>query len=174
MVSRLSVAISDQDHWQGPADAPLSLVEYGDFECPFCGDAFSIIQQVRRRLGDRLVFVYRHYPVPRVHPNAQRAAEASEAAAAQGRFWEMHDHLFRHQPSLAEPDLIRHAATLGLDADRFGRELHERMYAERVREDLVSGTESGVQGTPTFFVNGVLHTGPWDVRALLAALERHP
>src|SRR5579884_108501 len=125
--------VSPRDHARGPADAPLTLVEYGDFECPFCGDAFGIVEDVRRQLGDRLRFVFRHFPVPAVHPYASRAAEAAEAAAAQGKFWELHDFLYARQPSLAERDLIRYAGELGLDVDRFQRDLRERVYAERVR-----------------------------------------
>jgi Na+:H+ antiporter, NhaA family len=168
--TRLDPPLSDRDHTQGPPDAPFVLVEYGDFECPFCGDAFGTVKEVQRRLGERLLFAFRHFPLPRVHPHAQRAAEAAEAAAAQGAFWPMHDYLYTHQPSLAEPDLIRDAAALGLDVDRFAEELRTRRYADRVREDARSGERSGVTGTPTFFVNGVRHDGPWDARTLVAAL----
>jgi NhaA family Na+:H+ antiporter len=172
--TRLDPPLSERDHTLGPPDAQLVLVEYGDFECPFCGDAFGIVKEVQRRLGDRLRFAFRHFPVTRVHPHAQRAAEAAEAAAAQGAFWPMHDYLYTHQPSLAEPDLIRHAATLGLDVERFAEDLQSRRYADRVRADVLSGERSGVTGTPTFFVNGDRHQGPWDVRALVAALTGPP
>ncbi|MEA2528231.1 MAG: formate-nitrite transporter family protein [Thermomicrobiales bacterium] len=169
-LATLDPPVSDRDHILGPPDAPLTLVEYADFECPFCGDAFGIVKAVRSRLGDQLRFVFRHFPVPQVHPHAQRAAEAAEAAAAQGKFWEMHDYLFTHQPSLEGPDLIRYAGSLGLDAERFAGELRDRAYAARVREDVTSGASSGVEGTPTFFVNGRRHQGRWDVRTLVAAL----
>ena len=159
------------EHVLGNPDAPVTVLEYADFECPFCGDAFAVVEEIRRRLGDRLRFVFRHFPVPAIHPNARRAAEAAEAAAAQGAFWPMHDLLYGRQPSLAEPDLVRYAAELGLEAERFGRELRERAHAERVAEDLRSGERSGVQGTPTFFVNGTRHDGPWSLRELLAAVE---
>jgi protein-disulfide isomerase len=169
--TQLTPPIGEHDHVQGPAGAPITLVEYADFECPFCGDAFAIVREVQRRLGDRLRFVFRHFPDPSVHPRAQRAAEAAEAAAAQGSFWAMHDYLFTHQPSLAEPDLIRYAELLGLDADRFARDLRDGTYADRVREDIASGRQSGVAGTPTFFINGRLHKGSWDLKPLLAALQ---
>lgn len=167
----LSPPVSERDHARGPADAPLTLVEYGDFECPFCGDAFGIVEDLRRRFGGRLRFVFRHFPVPAVHPYAQRAAEAAEAAAAQGKFWEMHDFLYAHQPSLAERDLIRYAGELGLDQARFKHDLQERVHADRVREDVLSGELSGVRYTPSFFINGRHHRGAWDRRALQAALE---
>jgi protein-disulfide isomerase len=168
---QLTPPIGERDHIQGLADAPVTLVEYADFECPFCGDAFAIVREAQRRLSDRLRFVYRHFPVPSVHPHAQRAAEATEAAAAQGSFWAMHDYLFTHQPSLAEPDLIRYAGLLGLDVDRFARDLRDGSFAARVREDLASGRQSGVSSTPTFFINGRRHDGSWDLKPLLAALE---
>lgn len=168
---QLTPPVGEHDHVQGPVDAPVTLVEYADFECPFCGDAFSIVREAQRRLGARLRVVFRHFPDPAVHPRAQRAAEAAEAAAAQGSFWPMHDYLFTHQPSLAEPDLIRYAALLGLDVERFARELRDGTHAARVRDDLASGRESGVAGTPTFFINGRLHEGSWDLKPLLAALE---
>ena len=169
--SDLVPPVSARDHARGPAAAPLTLVEYGDFECPFCGDAFGVVEAVRRQLGARLRFVFRHFPVPAVHPYALRAAEAAEAAAAQGRFWEWHDFLYARQPALAERDLLRYAGELDLDVERFQRELRERVHAERVREDVLSGELSGVAYTPTFFVNGRRHAGAWDRRALLAALE---
>jgi protein-disulfide isomerase len=156
---------------QGPAGAPITPVEYADFECPFCGDAFAIVREAQRRLGDRLRFVFRHFPDPSVHPRAQRAAEAAEAAAAQGSFWAMHDYLFTHQSSLAEPELIRYSGLLGLDVDRFARDLRDGSFSARVREDVASGRQSGVTGTPTFFINGRRHEGSWDLKPLLAALE---
>lgn len=169
--SRLAPPIGERDHVQGPAGASITLVEYGDFECPFCGDAFAIVREAQRRFGDRLRVVFRHFPVPAVHPHAQRAAEAAEAAAAQGSFWAMHDYLFTHQPSLAQPDLIRYADLLGLDVDRFARELRDGTFAARVQEDVSSGRQSGVAGTPTFFINGRRHEESWDLKPLLAALN---
>jgi protein-disulfide isomerase len=167
--TRLSVVVGERDHIRGPADAPITLVEYGDFECPFCGMAYPVVRELRRRLGDRLRVVFRYFPLRNEHPHAQHAAEAAEAAAAQGKFWEMHDLLFEHQQALDDADLIRYAAELGLDTDRFRRELTEHRYRDRVQEDLLSGLHSGVRGTPTFFVNGVRHEGRWELEDLLAA-----
>jgi Na+/H+ antiporter NhaA len=160
-----------RDHIRGPVDAPLTLVEYGDFECPFCGRATGSVEEVRRMFGDRLRYVFRHSPLVDVHPNARLAAEASEAAAAQGRFWEMHDQLFRHQDRLRPRDLLDHAAAIGLDPARFTRDLGESRFARRVQDDLTSAEASGVGGTPTFFIGESRHTGPFDAASLAAALR---
>jgi protein-disulfide isomerase len=146
-------------------------VEYGDYECPYCGAAYPVLQEVRRLLGDDLRFVFRNFPLTQAHPHAQRAAEAAEAAAAQGEFWGMHGRLFENQDALEEADLLRYAAALGLDAERFTRELSAGVHRDRVRRDFRSGVRSGVNGTPTFFINGVRHDGPSDLPTLLAALE---
>lgn len=161
-----------EEHAQGSPEASVTLVEYGDFECGYCGEAYSIVKEVQRVMGERLRFVFRHFPLTQMHPHAEHAAEASEAAAAQGRFWEMHDLLYENQRTLDDRHLVRFAAELGLDGDRFARELREGVYRERVREDFMSGVRSGVNGTPTFFINGVRHDGPWDAESLLAGLER--
>ena len=168
--TRLAVPVRERDHIRGPADAPITLVEYGGFECPFCGMAYPVVRELGRRLRERLRVVFRHFPLRDQHPHAQNAAEAAEAAAAQGRFWEMHDRLFEHQQALDDAHLIQYAAELGLDTDRFGRELTEHRYGDRVQEDLLSGLHSGVRGTPTFFVNGVRHEGRWELEHLLAAI----
>ena len=168
--ARLSVPVGEHDHVRGPARAPITLVEYGDFECPFCGMAYPTVRELGRRLGDRLRIVFRHFPLRDQHPHAQHAAEAAEAAAAQGKFWEMHDYLFEHQQALDDAQLIRYAAELGLDVERFRRELTEHRYRARVQEDVLSGLHSGVRGTPTFFVNGVRHEGRWELKELLAAV----
>ncbi|MGR7026294.1 Na+/H+ antiporter NhaA [Geodermatophilus sp. URMC 62] len=160
----------DRDHVRGPVDAPLTLVEYGDFECPFCGRATGAVEELRERFGDRLRYVFRHVPLVDVHPHARLAAEAAEVAAAQGRFWEMHDRLFAEQDRLAAPDLLEHAAAIGLDVPRFARDLGAGRYARRVQEDVESAEASGVEGTPTFFVDGRRHTGPFDADTLAAAL----
>ncbi len=160
----------ERDHVRGPADAPLTLVEYGDFECPFCGRATGTVEELRERFGDRLRYVFRHVPLVDVHPHAQLAAEAAEAAGAQGRFWEMHDRLFAGQDRLLPSDLLDHAATLGLDVQRFARDLGSGRYARRVQEDVESAEASGVEGTPTFFVGGRRHTGPFDTDTLAAEL----
>ena len=170
-MSGLTPPVSDADHRAGPEDAPVTLVEYGDFECPHCGRAHPIVREVRRRMGRRLRFVYRHFPLSQVHPHAVHAAEAAEAAAAQGKFWEMHGALFENQEALEDPDLIRYAQELGLDADRVAKELESDAGAKRVREHFRSGVRSGVNGTPTFFINGERYDGPWGTEEdLLEAL----
>jgi protein-disulfide isomerase len=167
----LTLPVGERDHVQGPATAPVTLVEYGDYECPYCGEAYPIVKVVQRRLGDRLRFVFRNFPLAELHPHAQQAAEAAEAAGAQGQFWPMHDVLFEHQRALDGAHLRRYAAELGLDEGRFDRELSGHTYAGRVREDLLSGARSGVNGTPTFFLNGRRHDASYDLETLLAALE---
>ena len=162
----------DRDHIQGPADAAVTLVQYGDYECPYCGAAYPIIKEVQARMGERLRFVFRNFPISTSHPHAERAAEAAEAAAAQGRFWEMHDLLYENQRRLRDEDLRAYAEQLGLDVDLFDKELAEHVHAERVHEDFMSGVRSGVNGTPTFYINGVRHDDSYDPETLLAALER--
>ena len=161
----------DRDHIQGPADAPVTFVEYGDYECPYCGAAYPIIKEVQSRMGDRLRFVFRNFPISTSHPHAEQAAEAAEAAASQGKFWEMHDLLYENQEHLDDADLHRYADQLGLDVGVFDEELAEHVHAERVREDFMSGVRSGVNGTPTFYVNGARHDGGYQLGELLAALE---
>ena len=161
MTAQLVVPVSDRDHVIGSSDAPLTLVEYGDFECPFCGIAYSIVEQMRQRLGADMRFVFRHFPLQESHPHAERAAEAVEAAGAQGKFWEMHHALFEHQRRLDDPALEEYASSLGLDVARFASELSRGVYADRVREDFHTGVRSGVNGTPTFFVNDARYDGQW-------------
>jgi Na+/H+ antiporter NhaA len=156
----------EHDHIRGADDAPVTLVEYGDYQCPYCGQAEVVIRQLLDSFGDELRYVWRHLPLEDVHPNAQRAAEAAEAAAAQGRFWPMHDTLLTHQDELSPRDLRRHATSIGLDLDRFGEDLRTREHAERVADDVRSADASGVTGTPTFFVNGQRHQGAYDVETL--------
>jgi protein-disulfide isomerase len=168
----LTLPVGERDHVLGPADAPVTLVEYGDYECPHCARAYPIVKQVRRRLGRRLRFVFRNFPLRESHPHAEHAAEAAEAAAAQGKFWEMHDRLFERQFALDDAYLLEYAADLGLDAARVGKELAAGTYASRVREDFRSGVASGVNGTPTFFINGLRHDDSWDVEPLVAAVEQ--
>jgi protein-disulfide isomerase len=171
--AELTLPVSDErDHIQGPADAPVTLLEYGDYECPYCGAAYPIVKQVQEQMGDRLRFVFRNFPISTSHPHAEQAAEAAEAAAAQGRFWEMHDHLYEHQRHLEAGDLRTYAEELALDVERFDRELAEHAHAARVRDDFMSGVRSGVNGTPTFYINGNRHDEPYDLDSLLAALER--
>lgn len=157
----------ERDHIRGPVDAPLTLVEYSDFECPFCARATGMGRELRERLGDDLRYVFRHLPLDRVHPHAELAAEATEAAAAQGRFWEMHDVLFEHQGELELEDIVGYAVEIGVeDVARFEREIEEGVYADHVRENIASAEASGVRGTPTFFVGGRRHVGAWDADTL--------
>jgi protein-disulfide isomerase len=171
--AELVLAVSEErDHVQGRPDAPVTLLEYGDYECPYCGAAYPIVKDVQARMGDRLRFVFRNFPITTSHPHAEQAAEAAEAAAAQGRFWEMHDHLYEHQRHLEDTDLHGYAEQLGLDVERFDTELAEHDHAERVREDFMSGVRSGVNGTPTFYINGIRHDGSYELQTLLTALEQ--
>ncbi len=147
-----------RDHIRGAADGRVTLVEYGDFQCPYCGDAYPVVRELVEGLP-WLRFVFRHMPLPDLHPRSPAAAEAAEAAAAQGRFWEMHDRLFEHQHALGDADLREHAQALGLDAERFDRDLREHVHAARVEEDLRGGARSGIPSTPRFFVNGAIHLG---------------
>ena len=162
----------ERDHVQGPLDAPVTLVEYGDYECPYCGAAYPIVKEVQARMADRLRFVFRNFPITTSHPHAEHAAEAAEAAAAQGRFWEMHDYLYEHQRQLEDPDLHDYAEQLGLDVETFDQDLAAHRHAERVREDFMSGVRSGVNGTPTFYINGTRHDGSYELEPLLTAVER--
>jgi protein-disulfide isomerase len=168
---RLTVPVSARDHILGPATAPVTLVEYGDYECPHCSQAHHLVNQLQRLLGRQLRFVFRHFPLTRVHPRAQHAAEAAEAAGVQGKFWEMHNALFEHQHALDADDLVQYAAALGLDLYRFSSELAMHSHAARVREDFMGGVRSGVNGTPTFFINGVRHDASYDFDTLLNAIE---
>jgi protein-disulfide isomerase len=169
-MSTLVPPVGEDDHSLGPADARVTLVEYGDFECPSCGATYPVLHEVRRAFGRNLRFVFRHFPLRDSHPHAEAAAEASEAAAAQGKFWEMHDRLFEHQAALDGRDLIRHARKVGLDVQRFERELATGAHAIRVERDVDSGRMSGVRGTPSLFINGVRYAGPRDRASLVAAL----
>jgi protein-disulfide isomerase len=150
----------------------VTLVEYGDYECPYCGAAYPIIKEVQARMGDRLRFVFRNFPISTSHPHAEQAAEAAEAAASQGPFWEMHDLLYENQKRLRDEDLRGYAEQLGLDVERFAKELAEHVHAARVHEDFMSGVRSGVNGTPTFYINGSRYDDSYDVETLLAALQR--
>jgi protein-disulfide isomerase len=160
-----------RDHIRGDPDAPLTLVEYGDFQCPFCSRATGTVKELTERLGSDLRYVFRHLPLPDVHPHAELAAQAAEAAGAQGAFWEMHDLLFRHQDRLEYEDLIAYADEIGLDVDRFADDLHESRHAARVRRDVASADASGARGTPTFFVGERRPVGPNDTETLAAELR---
>lgn len=168
--SKFSLPVSGRDHMLGPANAPATLLEYGDYECPHCGAVYPVVEALREGLGDLLRFIYRHFPLSEVHPHAQLAAEAAEAAGAQGKFWDMHDALFKHQDALDSAHLIRYAETIGLDTDAFRRDLETHAHAGRVREDFMSGVRSGVNGTPTFFINGLRYDGSRDFERMFAAI----
>ena len=168
----LTPEVGERDHVQGPADARVTLVEYGDFECPDCGRAYPVLKSVQKALGPNLRFVFRHFPLLGSHPHARAAAEAAEAAGAQGRFWEMHDRLYEHQAALEDDDLRRHARKIGLDLDQFERDMELHTHEARVHEDLASGVASHVRGTPTLFINGTRYDGVRDRSSLVAALAR--
>jgi Na+/H+ antiporter NhaA len=160
----------ERDHYRGPVDAPVTVVEYGDFECPYCGMAEPVVRELLQEFGD-VRYVWRHLPLSDVHPHAQLTAEAAEAASDQGTFWEFHDLVFQHQDALEPEDLIRYAEQLGLDVERFENDLREHVGAGRVADDVDSADLSGVSGTPTFFINGRRHYGAYDIRALSAAVR---
>jgi protein-disulfide isomerase len=166
----LTLPDPERDHFQGPADAPIKLLEYGDYECPFCADAHSMVQEIQRRLGDDLLFAFRNFPLTNIHPHAEHAAEAAEAAGDQGNFWGMHDLLFGNQAALEDEDLAAYADELGLDAKRLLREVTSSVYGARIREDFKAGVRGGVNGTPTFFMNGERYDGARDLRQMLSAL----
>jgi len=167
---KLTVPIRTRDHIQGPIKASMTLLEYGDYECPFCGEAHPLVKQIQQALGNRLCFAYRHFPLTNVHPHAEHAAEAAEAAHVQGKFWEMHDVLFENQDALDDEDLARYAMTLSLDENRAIAEVLDEAHAKRIREDFTSGVRSGVNGTPAFFINGVRYDGPRDAEAMIEEL----
>ena len=171
--SSLAVPGSEhRDHIRGLADARVTLVEYGDFECPYSGRAYRIVKDVQERMGEQLRFIFRNFPLTTLHPHAEQAAEAAEAAAAQGRFWEMHDRLFENQRNLLNEDLSSYARALNLDLDAFDKDLAKHVRADRVHEDLMSGVRSGVDGTPTFFINGLRHDDSYDLETLLQSVQR--
>lgn len=167
----LSPPLEDIDHVRGDRGAPLELVMFGDFQCPFCLGAQSVLRRVRERLGDRLVFGFRHLPIPERHPLAPLAAEASEAAAAQGHFWEFHDALYAAQPKLSRETILEVGADLGLDVERITAEIDAGAHRDRIARDVASAEASGATGTPTFFVNGKRHFGAYDASSLVEALE---
>ncbi len=170
---KLTIPVGADDHAQGPATAGVTLVEYGDYQCPHCGRAYPIIKAIQARFGDRLRFVFRNMPLQNAHPQAELAAEAAEAAGAQGKFWEMHDAIYEHQRELG-PDLVRLLAhRLRLDVPKFEADLAAHRFRARVEHDFNSGVRSGVNGTPTFFLNGERYDDSWDEDTLGQALEDH-
>jgi protein-disulfide isomerase len=170
--ARLTLAVVEhRDHIQGPPTAAATMVEYGDFECSYCGQAYPVLKELAAQFGDRMRLVFRHFPLTQIHPHAEQAAEASEAAAAQGRFWEMHDALYENQGALEDDDLLAYAGAVGLDVNRFEVEMAQHAHFDRVREDFVSGVRSGVNGTPSFFLNGRRYDGTWDLPSLVKAVN---
>jgi len=168
----LTVPVGPDDWTDGPDGAPVTLVEYGDFECPHCGSMEPIVKELRQSAGADLRFVYRHFPINSSHPHAEAAAEAAEAAGRQGAFWPMHDTLFSHQDALSNRDLVAYAANLGLDAENVSSELSSGTYEPEVQADFMSGVRSGVSGTPTFFINGERYDGDYDLGSLQRAIRK--
>jgi protein-disulfide isomerase len=162
--------VPSRDHVRGALDGRVTLVEYGDFQCPYCGDAYPVVHALLEEYS-WLRFVWRHMPLVDLHPRSEAAAQASEAAAAQGKFWEMHDRLFEHQDALSDDELVEHAAALGLDTERFERELREGVHAEHVAEDLQGGMAGGIPSTPGFFIDGLIHPGSASELDLRQAIE---
>ena len=171
-IVRLKNSVTERDHSSGAPTAPVTLLEYGNFECIYCGQAFPVVKQVRKVLGDNLRFVFRHFPTQQTHPHSLRAATAAEAAAAQGKFWDMHDELFTHQQHLEDPDLFRYAKRIGLDVERFTLDMTENTLASKIEADYDRSLfDEHITGTPTFYINGLRWTGVVDVAPLLAAIE---
>jgi protein-disulfide isomerase len=169
--TRLVIPVSKRDHRQGPDTAAVMLVQYGDYECPYTRRSTGVVQAIQQQLGEQLRFIYRNFPLTEIHPHALHAALAAEAAAAQGKFWEMHDYIFHHQHALEDADLAEFAEAVGLDLQQYTRDMAERRALARIEEDVEGGERSGVQGTPTFFINGILYRGSWEHEALLDALQ---
>ena len=160
------------DHIKGSVNAPIVIVEYGDYECPYTGMAYPIVKEIVKRFGDKVQFAFRNFPLNEIHPHAQHAAEAAEAAAAQDKFWQMHDYLFEHQRALDENHLLQYAGKVGLDINKFKKEMSGHIYAPLIEESLKSGINSGVEGTPTFFVNGKRYEDSWDLDTFSNVLEK--
>lgn len=167
---QLTLPVSSRDRIQGSEAAAITLVKYGNYQCSHCATSHKIVKAIQTRLDGQLRFVFRHFPCISIHPYAQHAAEAAEAAAAQGKFWEMHEYLLEHQQELDDGDLVKHALTLGLDVNQFLHDITGDVHVDRVREDFESGVHSGVNSTPTFFINGVRHDSGWDESTLIAAI----
>jgi protein-disulfide isomerase len=168
----LNLPVSNRrDHIQGPDNAPITLVEYGDYECPYCGQAYPIIKQIQDKFGENLRFVFRNFPLSQAHPHAQHAAEAAESASYQNKFWEMHDLLYEHQQALGDKQLEKYASILGLDLPTFNKDMTYHTHTGRIREDFLSGVRSGVNGTPSFYINGIRYDNSWDVDTLYETLR---
>jgi len=170
-MATLKIPVSAQDHIQGPEDAPVTLVEYGDYECPHCGRAYPIVKMVQKHFGPRLRFVFRNFPLTELHPHAEAAAETAEFAATLGKFWEMHDAIFENQRNLSDSTLLKLASELKLSEDALAKALESAQFEPRVQADFGGGVRSGVNGTPTFFINGHRHDAPFDFEDLVAAID---
>jgi len=170
MIKSLTVPDPERDHISGSADGLIKLLEYGDYECPFCGEVQPTVKEIQRRLGDNLLFAFRNFPLTNIHPHSEHAAETAEAAGEQGNFWGMHDLLFENQDALEDENLAAYAAELGFDQVRLIGEVTSGVYAPRIREDFKSGVKGGVNGTPTFFINGERYDGTLDPEHLINAL----
>jgi protein-disulfide isomerase len=171
-MSKLSLPVRKLDHIRGPHDAPVTLLEYGDLECPYCGQAHFVLDALQEELGSLFRLVFRHFPLTSIHPHAEEAALAAEAAGAQGRFWEMHDVLFENQRALEDENLVEYAQALDLDLSEFGDAMRTGKELPRIKEDFLSGVRSGVNGTPTFFINGERHDGSFEYPVLYAAIKQ--
>jgi protein-disulfide isomerase len=171
MSSHLKPAVSSHDHMQGGNDAPIELVEYGDYECPHCGRAYPILKEVQRKLKNSLKFVFRNFPLSEMHPDAFNAAVATEAAAVQGKFWEMHDIVFENQENLSPTDLLAYAKQIGLDINQFKTDINKEAISAKVENDFESGILSGVNGTPSFYINGIKYNGSWEEADLTEHLK---
>jgi protein-disulfide isomerase len=170
-MSALRPPVTARDHAHGPADAPVTLVEYGDYQCPHCGAAHPVVKALERHFSRRLRFVFRNFPLTEAHPRAEPAAEAAEAAATVGKFWEMHDAIFEHQEALGDRDLVRYGTALGVDPEVISTALADHAFAPRIKEDFMSGVRSGVNGTPSFFINGEKYAGAYDLESMREAIE---
>lgn len=167
----LSKPVSENDHLQGNKNAPIILVEYGDYQCPYCGQAYSIIKQLQEDFGNHLGFVFRNFPLSQIHEHALHAAEAAEIASDEGKFWEMHDSLYENQEYLNDSALVERAKNLGLNVDGFIEDLQNDAKEEVIKEDFMSGVESGVNGTPSLFINGEKYDGSWDYESFKQVLK---
>jgi protein-disulfide isomerase len=171
-MTQLILPVNNNDHIAGNSDAVIELVEYGDYECPYCGMAYPLVKVIQEKLGDDLKFIFRNFPLKKIHPHAFSASVATEAAARQGKFWEMHDLVFENQKSLDAETLFSLAASIGLDLGQFKEDIQQQELADKVERDFSSGLRSGVNRTPTFFINGVKFEGDWREGGLLEYLER--
>ncbi len=170
-MSELRVPINEKDHFQGDLHAPIQLVEYGDYQCPYCGQAYGIVKNIQEKLGKNLLFVFRNFPLTEMHPHALTAAVASEVAAKHGKFWEMHDALYENQKNLSDSNIIQLAEEIGIDTEEFEKDFQNEEFVNKVQADFESGVRSGVNGTPSFYVNGKKYEDSWDYDSFISNLE---